>query len=161
MDYEVGYGKPPLHTRFRKGQSGNPAGRPRRPKNFAAVLRRALDRRAPAVQGAPPGTPLGTPLGAQSAGGGRRRVTWREAVVAGLFERSVAGDFRATRLLIDLMCRLEPPAVDPDPADEEEDPREFLIRELDRLAGESDWSSPDANPPKDLPLPPGGARQEP
>jgi hypothetical protein len=28
-DYEVGYGKPPLRTRFRKGQSGNPGGRPR------------------------------------------------------------------------------------------------------------------------------------
>jgi hypothetical protein len=24
--YTVGYGKPPLHTRFRKGQSGNPSG---------------------------------------------------------------------------------------------------------------------------------------
>jgi hypothetical protein len=24
-DYEVGYGKPPCHTRFKKGQSGNPA----------------------------------------------------------------------------------------------------------------------------------------
>jgi histone H3/H4 len=28
-EYAVGYGKPPLHTRFRKGQSGNPGGRPR------------------------------------------------------------------------------------------------------------------------------------
>jgi hypothetical protein len=28
-DYAVGYGKPPVHTRFRKGQSGNPRGRPR------------------------------------------------------------------------------------------------------------------------------------
>jgi hypothetical protein len=26
-DYQVGPGKPPLHTRFRKGQSGNPRGR--------------------------------------------------------------------------------------------------------------------------------------
>jgi hypothetical protein len=26
---KVGYGKPPAHTRFRKGQSGNPGGRPR------------------------------------------------------------------------------------------------------------------------------------
>jgi Family of unknown function (DUF5681) len=28
-DYQVGYGKPPAHTRFRKGRSGNPGGRPR------------------------------------------------------------------------------------------------------------------------------------
>jgi hypothetical protein len=27
--YEVGYGKPPRRTQFRKGQSGNPGGRPR------------------------------------------------------------------------------------------------------------------------------------
>jgi hypothetical protein len=26
-DYKVGPGRPPLHTRFRKGQSGNPGGR--------------------------------------------------------------------------------------------------------------------------------------
>jgi Family of unknown function (DUF5681) len=34
--YEVGYGKPPVHTRFRKGVSGNPRGGSRRVK-----LRRA------------------------------------------------------------------------------------------------------------------------
>src|SRR5262249_22220412 len=28
--YEVGYRKPPRHTQFQKGQSGNPGGRPRR-----------------------------------------------------------------------------------------------------------------------------------
>jgi len=27
--YEVGFGKPPKHTQFKKGQSGNPKGRPR------------------------------------------------------------------------------------------------------------------------------------
>jgi len=27
--YDVGYGKPPKHTQFKKGQSGNPAGRPK------------------------------------------------------------------------------------------------------------------------------------
>ena len=28
-EYQIGYGRPPQHTRFRKGQSGNPGGRPR------------------------------------------------------------------------------------------------------------------------------------
>lgn len=31
-DYPVGRGKPPKHTQFKKGQSGNPKGRPRKPK---------------------------------------------------------------------------------------------------------------------------------
>jgi hypothetical protein len=29
-DYEVGYKKPPKHSRFKKGESGNPRGRPKR-----------------------------------------------------------------------------------------------------------------------------------
>ena len=28
-EHQVGYGRPPVHTRFRKGQSGNPSGQPR------------------------------------------------------------------------------------------------------------------------------------
>lgn len=31
-DYEVGYGKPPKSTRFKKGKSGNPRGRPKNSK---------------------------------------------------------------------------------------------------------------------------------
>ena len=45
--YQVGYGKPPRHTRFRKGQSGNPGGRPRRPateRAKALALREAYRR---------------------------------------------------------------------------------------------------------------------
>ena len=29
-DYKVGYGKPPVNSRFQKGKSGNPTGRPKR-----------------------------------------------------------------------------------------------------------------------------------
>ena len=29
--YEVGYGKPPTASRFKKGKSGNPSGRPKKP----------------------------------------------------------------------------------------------------------------------------------
>lgn len=39
--YEVGHGRPPMHTRFKKGQSGNPNGRPR--KSRAAVDLSALE----------------------------------------------------------------------------------------------------------------------
>lgn len=40
--YSVGYGKPPKHTRFVKGQSGNPRGRPRKPKPQPPRLSDAL-----------------------------------------------------------------------------------------------------------------------
>jgi hypothetical protein len=39
-DVEVGYGKPPKGTRFKKGQSGNPSGRPKKGKTqqFSAKM---------------------------------------------------------------------------------------------------------------------------
>ena len=40
--YSVGYGKPPKHTRFVKGKSGNPRGRPRKPKPQPPRLSDAL-----------------------------------------------------------------------------------------------------------------------
>jgi len=41
-NYEVGYGKPPKHRRFKRGQSGNPKARPKEtkagPTNVAEIL---------------------------------------------------------------------------------------------------------------------------
>lgn len=37
-NYEIGYGKPPEHTRFAPGQSGNPKGRPRGSRNLSTVV---------------------------------------------------------------------------------------------------------------------------
>ena len=42
-EYEVGYKKPPQHTRFKPGQSGNRHGRPAGSKNLATIVREALD----------------------------------------------------------------------------------------------------------------------
>src|SRR6266851_3988715 len=104
----TGYRQPPIHTRFRKGRSGNPGGRPRRARDLLTVIERALDRPAP-----------------ETVGGGRR-VSRREAIVARLAEK-------ARR------------AAGPDPIDEDgEDPREFLRRELDRLAAAAATPEPDA-----------------
>ena len=66
-EYKIGRGRPPLHSRFKKGQSGNPRG-PRR-NNLPALLGAALDE--PVVV---------------TTGGESRRITKREAVIAQLVD---------------------------------------------------------------------------
>jgi hypothetical protein len=47
--YEVGDKKPPLHSRFKRGQSGNPKGRPKGNSDFGAALMRELRKRVAAT----------------------------------------------------------------------------------------------------------------
>jgi hypothetical protein len=91
-DYEVGYGKPPRYTRFAKGQSGNPRGRPAGAKNFTTLLSEALNETVTVTEN-----------------GKRRKVSKREAIIAQLVNRSAMADLRAIKLLFDIVRDLEHP----------------------------------------------------
>jgi Family of unknown function (DUF5681) len=80
--YEIGFGKPPKHTRFRKGLSGNPKGRPKGRRNLATVLERTLQERV-----------------VINENGVRRTVTKLEAAVKQLVNKAAAGDLAALRQL--------------------------------------------------------------
>src|SRR5712671_5966736 len=77
-DHEVGYGKPPRNSRFVKGQSCNPRGRPPGAKNLKTLLNKALNE-----------------LVIVTENGGRRKVSKREAIVTQLVNRSAKADYRA------------------------------------------------------------------
>src|SRR5437899_6447947 len=87
-DYAIGYGKPPVHSRFRKGRSGNPGGRPRG-KSLATLLREALAETATIEVK------------------GRRRVSKGQAMVALLIDRAAEDDPRWMKLLLDLLQTLD------------------------------------------------------
>ena len=82
---DVGYRRPPKHTRFKRGQSGNPKGRPRGSKNLKTLLAEELR----------------TPITLRDGGAGRRIVK-AQAVVMSLIARSLKGDSRATATIFQL-----------------------------------------------------------
>ena len=75
----VGYRRPPRHSRFRKGQSGNPSGR-RKGSGIRSALEKVLDRKVTAT-----------------VDGERRKVPLTEALVLQLAQKALAGDVRSIR----------------------------------------------------------------
>jgi hypothetical protein len=49
--YDVGYCKPPLPSRFKPGESGNPRGRPPRLRNSKTAVREALQEKVAILEG--------------------------------------------------------------------------------------------------------------
>ncbi|AXI43281.1 hypothetical protein C1J02_16085 [Sulfitobacter sp. SK011] len=85
-DYEVGYGKPPRATRFRKGHSGNPKGRPRQARGVRTLLETALSKKITINEA-----------------GRKSQVSKSEALILSLITKAIKGDIRAAAQVLRLM----------------------------------------------------------
>ena len=82
-DYDVGYGKPPKHTQFKPGKSGNPKGRPKQTRNFKTDLQEELQA-----------------LVTVSEGGKTKTVSRQQAVIMRTMEKALQGDPKAVKMLV-------------------------------------------------------------
>jgi hypothetical protein len=89
-NYSIGYCRPPVSTRFKPGQSGNPNGRPKGRKNLVALLKDALDKRIPIREGDTV-----------------RKVSTAEAIILALMSKALKGDSKACAMLIGLTQQSE------------------------------------------------------
>jgi hypothetical protein len=89
--YEVGYGKPPTATRFQKGRSGNPSGRPKKnPQSLdPGVVLQSIDSETIVVVD----------------NGKRKRMTKAEISFRQQFTKAIKGDLGAARLIIRMAPR--------------------------------------------------------
>jgi hypothetical protein len=89
--YAVGYGKPPVSTRFKSGHSGNPKGRPKAAKGLGTIVRDTMTQKV-AVR---------TPSG-------EKRISRIEAALHKTVELAMKGNPRALAQLIKLYADAVP-----------------------------------------------------
>jgi hypothetical protein len=89
-DADGGFGRPPNVTRFKKGQSGNPGGRPKGTRNLKTDLASLLQKRVPIRED-----------------GELRHVSRQEAMLLTLYAKAVQGDTKASGQLFGMLAKLE------------------------------------------------------
>jgi hypothetical protein len=92
-DYKVGYGRPPVHTRFQEGQSGNLKGRPKGTKNFKSDLEEELNERVTVT-----------------IDGRIKKISKQRAFMKTVFSKALKGDARAGNTLVGMVFRFTDPS---------------------------------------------------
>jgi hypothetical protein len=83
-DYPVGYKKPPRHTEFKPGQSGNPSGRPKQSATFADALTKQLRKKVTVT------------MGSQV-----QKIPILEAIAIKHVSKAASGDPKSTAIVLD------------------------------------------------------------
>jgi hypothetical protein len=135
-DYEVGYGRPPMATRFRPGGIGNPKGRPKKQKPVGQSIEAALMTRVTIeVNGRP------------------RIVTALEVIIRNLVSAAARGDTRAINTLFTLRDRYQDSAETTlDPAELAAEDRKIIdeyFAELSANHANTDSSASGSNSDQD------------
>ena len=84
-DFEVGYKRPPRHSRFQPGRSGNPRGKQKGVRNLGSDVKRTLETSV-----------------RLNERGKARRVSTQEAALLRLREKALNGDARSLDRLLEL-----------------------------------------------------------
>lgn len=119
--YEVGYGKPPVATRFKPGQSGNPKGRKKGSLAIGTLLKMKLEEKVAVIEG-----------------GKERKLSRQELIVHKVLNGVMKGDPKAMQAFFTMAkaTGLIEPAVQPEftanNASVDEDDRRILERFLKR-----------------------------
>jgi hypothetical protein len=117
-DDKVGYGRPPRHTRFKPGQSGNPRGRPKAARGLKTNLETELGARMTIQINGEPVT-----------------ASKLELALKTLTTRAAAGDLKAIRAVLDLIMQVLGPG-DADKGREQLSPGDQAI--LAQILGEQE-----------------------
>lgn len=81
--YQVGYGKPPLHSQFKPGQSGNPKGRRKGARGFNAELDEELNQMIQVTENGRP-----------------RKIRKQTAMIKSLVAKAMKGDAKSVQLVL-------------------------------------------------------------
>jgi Family of unknown function (DUF5681) len=104
-DPEVGYCRPPKSGQFKKGQSGNPRGRPRHSGRFTDRMLEALNEKVTINEN-----------------GCKRKITKWDALAKQIANKAASGDIRSIKLVVDIVGGI----VEAEPIKSEGNPEHLL-----------------------------------